>query len=78
MTIMGEGTSSQETPEGLFLVWLFAQPQGADIATAARLEITRMGRMEIATETRARLIGMLIQAAVTPQCVNRKTRRQRH
>ncbi len=76
---MGEGPSSQsETPEALFLAWLFAQPQGADIATAARLEIARMGRTDIATETRARLIGLLAQATVTPPGASRRGRRLRH
>ncbi len=37
---MGEGTSSQgETPEALFLAWLVAQPPGADIPSAAKVEI---------------------------------------
>ena len=76
---MGEGLSSQhETPEALFLAWLFAQPQGADIATAARMEIARVGRIEIAAETRARLIGLLSQATVPPQGASRQRRRQRH
>ena len=75
---MGDGAFSQETPEGLFLAWLVAQPPGADIPAAARIEIDRVGRIEIAAETRARLIGMLTQATVTPPGASRKTRRQRH
>ena len=76
---MVEGTSSQaETPEALFLAWLFAQPQGTDIAAAARLEIARMGRIEIAADQQARLIGLLTQAMITPQRPSRSGRRQRH
>jgi len=76
---VGQGSSSQSrTPEALFLAWLFAQPQGADIATAARLEIARMGRTDIETETRVRLIGLLAQATVTPQGASRRGRRLRH
>jgi hypothetical protein len=76
---MGEGTSNQrETPEALFLAWLFVQPQGADIATAARLEIARVGRIDVAAETRTRLIGLLTQATVPPQGASRQGRRQRH
>lgn len=75
---MGEGTSSQETPEALFLAWLFAQPPGADIPSAAKVEIARVGRIEIAAETRARLVGLLKQATVPPQGACRKGRRQRH
>ncbi len=76
---MGEGSSSQSrTPEALFLAWLFAQPQGADIAAAARVEIARVGRTDIETETRVRLIGLLAQATVTPQGASRRGRRLRH
>ncbi len=76
---MGEGTSNRgETPEALFLAWLFAQPPGADIPCAARVEIARVGRIEIAAETRVRLIGLLTQATVTPQDASRRARRQRH
>lgn len=76
---MGEGTCSQtETPEALFLAWLFAQPQGADIAAAARVEIARVRRIEIAADQRARLVGLLTQATVPPQGASRKARRQRH
>ena len=76
---MGEGTSSQrETPEALFLAWLFAQPQGADIPAAARIEIDRVGRIEIAADQQALLIGLLTQAMITPQKPSRSGRRQRH
>jgi len=76
---MGEGSSRQgATPETLFLAWLFAQPPGTDIASAAKAEIGRIGRIEIAAEQRARLIGLLTQATVTPQGASRKARRQRH
>ena len=76
---MGEGPSGQsDTPEGLFLAWLFTQPPGADIAAAAKVEIARIGRIEIAAETRARLVGLLTQATVPPQGASRKARRLRH
>lgn len=76
---MGEGTlSHRETPEALFLAWLFAQPPGVDIASAARVEIARVGRIEIAAETRARLVSLLTQATVPPPGANRQGRRQRH
>ncbi len=79
MTVVGEGISSQaETPEALFLAWLFAQPQGADIAAAARMEIARVARIEIADETRTRLAALLMQASVMPQGASRRGRRQRH
>jgi hypothetical protein len=76
---VGEGSSSQSrTPEALFLAWLFAQPQGTDIAAAAKVEIARVGRTEIAADKRARLIGLLTQATVPPQGTSRQGRRQRH
>ncbi|HZG29008.1 MAG TPA: hypothetical protein VE079_11160 [Ensifer sp.] len=76
---MGEGPARQgETPEALFLGWLFRQPPGADIAAAARAEIARVGRTEIAAETRTQLIGLLTQATVAPPSASRKARRQRH
>lgn len=76
---MGEGASREgETPEALFLAWLFAQPPGADIPSAAKVEIARIGRIEIAAETRARLVGLLRQATVPPLGVSRQGRRQRH
>lgn len=76
---MGEGPSSHsETPEALFLAWLFAQPPGADIAAAARVELARMGRIEIAADQRARLVGLLTQATVPPQGASRRGRRLRH
>ncbi len=76
---MGEGASREgETPEVLFLAWLVAQPPGADIPSAAKVEIARVGRIEIAAETRARLVSLLTQATVTPQGPCRKGRRQRH
>ncbi len=76
---MGEGAASKgETPEALFLAWLFAQPQGADISAAARVEIARVGRIEIAADQRTRLIGLLTQAMITPQRPSRSGRRQRH
>ncbi|HWU65315.1 MAG TPA: hypothetical protein VN112_25110 [Ensifer sp.] len=79
MTMMGEGTGRRaDTPEALFLAWLFAQPSGTDIPSAARLEIARVDRIEIAADQRARLIGLLTQATVTPQGASRKARRQRH
>lgn len=77
---MGEGKSSQggDTPEALFLTWLFAQPQGVDIASAARVEIARLGRIDIAEGTRTRLAALLKQAMVTPMGPSRRARRQRH
>lgn len=76
---MGEGLSRHgETPEAMFLAWLFAQPQGADISAAARSEIARVGRIDIAAETRMRLIGLLTQATVPPPEASRRARRQRH
>jgi hypothetical protein len=77
--MMGEGRAGRgDTPEAIFFAWLVAQPQDVDIAAAARLEIARLGRIDIATETRARLIGLLTQAAVVPPGASRRERRQRH
>jgi hypothetical protein len=70
--------SADRTAETLFLAWLFAQPQGTDIAAAARIEIGRIGQIEIAAETRDKLMGLLTQASAAPLRTSRQGRRQRH
>ena len=79
MSGMEQGPASAgESPEALFLAWLFAQPQGADIAAAARVEIARIGRVEISDETRTRLAALLTQAMATPVGASRRGKRLRH
>jgi hypothetical protein len=37
--------------EGVFLSWLLAQPIGADLAAAADIEISRLGRWQVAIKS---------------------------
>lgn len=66
------------TPEDIFLAWFLRLPHKTDVAEAARMELARLDRLELMSETTHRLRIMLEQASLYPLHVHHGRGRLRH
>ncbi len=61
--ISGRPPLALASPEDVFLAWLVALPDDADIAAAARVQIARIDGVALATAPLRRLRALLEEAA---------------
>ncbi len=59
--------AAQTRPEDVFLAWLVALPEDADIAAAARAQIARIDRVVPASAPLRRLRALFEEAAANPR-----------
>jgi hypothetical protein len=62
----------------MFLAWFLRLPYHADVAQAARMELARLDRLDLTSETTHRLRIMLEQASLYPLHVHHGRGRQQH
>ena len=64
------------TPEDMFLAWFLRLPHHADVTQAARQELARLDRLDIASDSLHRFRIMLELASASPAHVAQPGRRR--
>lgn len=65
--VSGRPPLALASPEDVFLAWLVALPEDADIAAAARAQIARIDRVVPASAPLRRLRALFEEAAANPR-----------